>query len=315
AKLSLSGWFTPYTEKTNMQFEATIRSYALPPLNPYATEYVSHRIQRGQITLDVKYTMDEGKVKAVADVVLRQVRVGERTGDEFARRIGIPLEFAVALLEDINGVIELHFAITGESGLKLNIASLIWDAVRNSVVSAITAPFRLIGNILTLGGRVGQIRIDPIPFEPGTRQIPSRGAEQIAKLAELLNNKPKLDLKLVGGATRAEIDSLKQKKFWEMLASTEVKDYQRALIELYQKMGGAIRPETPLESKTEESLEEFVLERINITEEDLRELGRARAEIVKQELVQRGVDSERLAAAAPDNIGTAPEPTVEIHLL
>ncbi|HEX7226840.1 MAG TPA: DUF748 domain-containing protein, partial [Candidatus Binatia bacterium] len=143
AKLSLSGWFTPYTAKSNMQFEGTIRSYALPPLNPYATEYVSHRIRQGQITMDVKYTMTEGKVKAVADVVLRQVRVGERTGDEFASRIGIPLELAVALLEDINGVIDLHFAITGESGLKLNIASLIWEAVRNSVVSAITAPFRL----------------------------------------------------------------------------------------------------------------------------------------------------------------------------
>ena len=265
--------------------------------------------------MEVKYTMAEGKMKAVADVILRNVRVGEKTGDEFVKRIGIPLGMAVALLEDINGVIDLHFTITGESGLKLNIASLIWEAVRNSVVSAITAPFRLIGNILTLGGRIGQVRIDPIPFEPGTREIPSRGAEQIAKLAELLNNKPKLDLKLVGGATRAEIDSLKQKKFWDMLASTEVKDYQRALIELYHKLGGVTEPETPLESKTEESLERFVLERIDITEEDLRELGRARAEIVKQELVKRGVDSERLAAAAPDNIGTTPEPTVEIHLL
>jgi hypothetical protein len=314
AKLNLSGWFTPYTKETNMQFEGTVRSYAVPPLNPYATEYVSHRIQRGQITMDVKYTMSEGKVKAVADVVLRQVRVGERTGDQFIRRVGIPLELAVALLEDINGVIDLQFAITGERGFKLNIASLIWEAVRNSVVSAITAPFRLIGNILTFGGRVGQLRINPIPFEPGTREIPSQGAEQITKLAELLNNKPKLDLKIVGGATRAEIDSLKQKKFWEMLASTEVKDYQQALIKLYQKMGGAIRPAVPLEPKTEESLERFVLERLNISEEDLRELGRARAEIVKQQLVERGVDAERLSAA-PENITSDPNPAVGVQLV
>jgi hypothetical protein len=314
AKLSLSGWFTPYTEKTNMQFEGTIRSYALPPLNPYATEYVSHRIQRGQITMDVKYTMDEGKVKAVADVVLRQVRVGERTGDEFISRIGIPLELAVALLEDINGVIDLHFAMTGESGLKLNIASLIWEAVRNSIVSAITAPFRLVGNILTLGGRVGGLRIDPIPFEAGTREIPSQASEQITKLAVLLNKKPKLDLKIVGGASRAEVDALKQKKFWEMLESTEIKDYQEALIELYGDMGGPSKPAAPLEPVTEESLERYVMERINITEEDLRELGRARAEIVKQQLVERGVDPERLAAVSPESITSEPKPAVEIQL-
>jgi hypothetical protein len=315
AKLSLTGWFTPYAEKSNMQLEGTIRSYALPPLNPYATEYVSHRIQRGQITMDVKYTMEEGKVKAVADVVLRQVRVGERTGDEFVRRIGIPLELAVALLEDINGVIDLRFAITDESGFKVNIASLIWEAVRNAVVRAITAPFRLVGNILTLGGRVGEIRIDPIPFEPGTREISSHAAQQITKLAELLNDKPRLDLKIFGGASRAEIESLKQKKFWEMLETTQINDYQEALIELYGNMGGSNKPAAPLEPETEESLERYVLEQINIKEEDLRELGRMRAEIVKQQLVEGGVDPERLSALAPENITSDPKAAVEIQLV
>ena len=315
AKLNLSGWFTPYTEKTDMQFEGTIRSYDLPPLNPYATEYVSHRIQRGAITMDVKYTMDEGQVKAVADVVLRQVRVGERTGDEFIRRIGIPLELAVALLEDINGVIDLQFAITGESGFKLNLSSLIWETVRNAIVRAITAPFRLVGNILTLGGKVGQVRIDPIPFEPGTREIRSRAAGQMTNLAELLNNKPKLDLKIIGGATRAEIDSLKQEKFWEMIEATGMNDYQEALVELYGEMGGSNKPQAPLAPRSEESLERYVLERINITEEDLRELARARAEIVKQQLVKAGVDPERLSAPAPENITGEPIPAVEIQLV
>jgi uncharacterized protein involved in outer membrane biogenesis len=315
AKLRLSGWFTPYAKQANMQFEGTIRSYALPPLNPYATEYVSHRIERGQITMDVNYTMKQGQVKAVADVVLRQVRVGERTGDDFITRIGIPLELAVALLEDVNGVIQLRLAMSGESGIKLNVASLIWDAVRNAIVRAITAPFRLVGNILTLGGKVGQVRIDPIPFEPGTREIPPRASEQIIKLAELLNNKPKLDLKIVGGASRAEVDYLKQKKFWEMLASTAIKDYQEALIELYRNMGGAAKPAAPLDAATEESLERYVMQRVSITEEDLRELGRDRAELVKRQLVQRGVDPERLSAAAPEYTSNNAKPEVEIELV
>jgi hypothetical protein len=314
ANLTLSGWFAPFSEETNLQFAGTVRSYALPPLNPYATEYVSHRIRRGQVTMDVKYTMAEGKIKAVADVALRNVRVGEQTGDEFVNRIGIPLELAVALLEDINGVIDLRFAITEESGLKLNLASLIWEAVRNAILKAITAPFRLVGNILTLGGRIGQIRIDPIPFDPGTREISTQATDRVAKLAELLSNKPKLDLKIVGGVSRKEIDDLKQKKFWEMLESTEIKDYQEALIALYRRMGGISKLAAPLEPRAEESLERFVRERLEIADQDLRQLGRDRAEIVKKQLVEHGVDPERLSVAVPENIARDGEPAVEIQL-
>ena len=74
----------------------TIRSYALPPLNPYAAEYVSHRIERGQMTLEVDYNLKEGEFEADTHVVLRNVRVGEKTGHEFSRRLGTPLESAVA---------------------------------------------------------------------------------------------------------------------------------------------------------------------------------------------------------------------------
>jgi hypothetical protein len=220
----------------------------------------------------------------------------------------------VALLEDINGVIDLQFTVTGESGFKLNLASLIWEAARNAILRAITAPFRLVGNILTLGGRIGQVRIDPIPFERGTREIASTATERINKLAELLSNKPKIDLKIVGGVSRGEADALRQKKFWEMLASTNIEDYQEALIALYHKLGGVTKPEAPLDRRTEDSLERFVKERLEIADQDLRELGRDRAEIVKEQLVEHGVDPERLSVAAPENIAREGEPAVEIQL-
>ena len=313
ANLSLSGWFIPFTNEPNMHLAGTIRSYALPPLNPYATQYVSHRIQRGQITMDVRYTLEEGQVEAAADVVLRQVRVGERTGDEFVRRIGIPLELAVALLEDINGVIRLQLAMSGDTGLELDVPSLVWNAVRNAIVRAITAPFRLVGNILTLGGRIGGVRINPIRFEPGTQKIQAESAEQLDGLTEILREKPKLEFNIVGAASRGEIDALKQNQFWQMIDSTEAKGYQTALIQLYRQMGGIAKPATPLDPIAEESMERFVLDRIKVTEEELRELARGRAEIIKEQLVRRGIEPERLAAIVRDNV--ADEPAVEIELV
>ncbi|HEX6174083.1 MAG TPA: hypothetical protein VF089_08715, partial [Candidatus Binatia bacterium] len=100
-----------------------------------------------------------------------------------------------------------------------------------------------------------------------------------------------------------------------MLEATQINDYQEALIELYGDMDGSNKPAAPLEPATEESLERYVLEKINIKEEDLHELGRVRAEIVKQQLVEGGVDPERLSALAPENITSDPKPAVEIQLV
>ncbi|MGH7931426.1 MAG: DUF748 domain-containing protein, partial [Candidatus Binatia bacterium] len=189
ANLVLSGWFTPFTEKPFMHLEGTVRSYALPPLNPYATEYINHRIRQGEITTDVNYTLKGDEIQATAELVLRDVRIGEKTGDECASRIGIPLELAIALLQDINGVIRLQVGMSAGTGPQLDIGNVIWNAVQNAIVRAITAPFRLVGRILTFGGRIGQIRIEPLLFQPGTPELQSESVKQLADLAELLKDK------------------------------------------------------------------------------------------------------------------------------
>ena len=157
------------------------------------------------------------------------------------------------------------------------------------------------------------MRINPIRFEPGTQKIQAESAEQLDGLTEILREKPKLEFNIVGAASRGEIDTLKQKKFWQLIDSTEATGYQTALVQLYREMGGITRPATPLEPIAEESMERFVLDRIKVTEEELRELARGRAEIIKEQLVRRGIEPERLAAIVRDNV--ADEPAVEIELV
>jgi outer membrane protein OmpA-like peptidoglycan-associated protein len=262
----------------------------------------------------VNYTLRGDEIQAIADIVLSDLRVGEKTSDDFQRRIGIPLELAIALLQDINGVIRLQSAL-GTEGTRVDFSNLLWNAVRNAFIGAITAPFRLVGKILTFGGRIRQIRIQPILFEPGTREIASPSAKQLGDLANLLKEKPQIELNLSGRASEDEIETIKKKKFWERIQRAEGEGYEEALIRVYREMGGITKPTAPLAPIAEESLERFVTERIEITEKELRALARDRAEIVKDELQKRGVDPERLVvsggkALAPDNAAA-----VEIELL
>src|SRR5688572_21210963 len=315
ARLTLSGWFTPFTKKPNMHLEGTIESYALPPLNPYATEYISHRIERGQVTMEVAYDLKEGDFQADANIALRKVRVGERTGDEFSRRIGIPLELAVALLEDINGVIRLHLAVDGEGGPQFSVANLIWRAVRNALVKAVSAPFRLIGNVLTLGGRIGGFHVDPILFEPGMPDIQAQSARQLEALSKLLREKPQIELRLNGNVGPSDVEALKQKIFWSHIRAARGGNYQQALVDVYKSLNGVTQPLTPLSQITEASLERFVMEHIEIAPKDITELAQNRAELVRQELIKRGVDPNRLLTTAQTATAADTAPRVSIELV
>ena len=312
--LALTGWFRAFAEKPVMHLEGTIKGYALPPLNPYAMEYVSHRIESGEISTEVTYNFKAGEFEADANVVLQHVGVGERTGDEFNQRIGIPLELAVALLEDINGVIRLRLQFSGESGAQISIANLVWTAVRNAIVNAISAPFRLIGNVLTLGGRIGGLQIEPILFKPGVPEIQAQSSEQVDALSELLREKPQIKLRLNGTAVESDIEALKQAVFWRRIQAAKGKDYQSALVDVYKTLGGVTEPRTPLSVAEEASLERFVMERITIPKEEIDELARIRAELVRRELVEQGVDPDRLATSAQTGLASDATPRVSIEL-
>jgi hypothetical protein len=314
AHLMLTGWFTPFAERPHMQLHGTIKSYALPPLNPYATEYLSHRIRQGQVTTEIDYTLTGNELQANAGLVLRNLRLGEKTGDQFAQRIGIPLELAIALLQDASGIIRLQVGMTSETGPRLNVASLIWRAVRNALVRAITAPFRLVGNIFTLGGRIGGISIDPVLFVPGTRELKPESKKQLDQLATLLNEKPRLELALNGNVSRSELDALKTKRFWQRIQSAKGRNYEEALINLYKQLGGITDPALPLTPLAEESLEKFVLERLDLDVEEQKRLALERAQLVEEELRARGVDPERLTVSAAESPASAERPSVEIEV-
>jgi uncharacterized protein involved in outer membrane biogenesis len=315
ATVTATGWFTPFSEKPYVRIEAAIRSYALPPLNPYATEYISHRIRQGQITTEIDYTLKGDELQASAEIVLRDLRVGERTGDQFAQQIGIPLELAVALLQDISGAIRLQVAITSETGPRLNIGNLIWTAVRNAIVKALTAPFRLVGNILSFGGRIGGIRIEPVAFEPGTRELRPESQRQIEELADLLKEKPKLELKLSGNVSQSEMDALKKKEFWERIQNAKGRGYEEALIQVYRDLGGITQPATPLTPVAEQSLEKFVMERLEVADEEIRRLANDRAEIVERELQERGIDPQRLSRSGNESLVAGETPLVQIEIV
>ncbi len=291
--LELQGWVTPFAQPLRINLDGAIRDYELAQLNPYAVRYVRYRFERGRITTEVQYRYDGGRFNADSAITIRHIQLGEELGDEFGERVGIPLELAVSLLEDRRGEIRLQIPVSGDAeGRHFEIGSVIWTAVRQTVVKVLAAPFRLFGSVLTLGGKIGEVRITPIGFLPGSLEPDEDATKRFAELIEFLTDKPKLSLELRGVATRQELEPLKRERLREALKK-ELDVAQGPIVKLYHDAGGGGTDTLP----STQEMEAYVLERMKLTDEDLRELADARARTIQDTLVRRGVRKGQLFIA------------------
>jgi len=297
APVELQGWVTPFATPLRAEIKGALRDYDLPTLNPYVTQYVGQRIERGRITTEVAGTYDGGSYSADTRITIRHVLIGEEVDPQFREGVGIPLKLAVSLLEGPDGEIRLDVPITGGAeGRQIHLRSIIATALRNTIVKAVEAPFRVFGKLLTLGGRIGEVRIDPIEFREGSLEPGDDATARLATVIEFLKNHPRLALQLRGVANPQEVEPLKQERLKEALKKTPpVPD--EPLVAVYRDAGGPAAKSPP----PARDMEQFILDHMQIGPDDLTDLAAQRARVIQDALVRRGVEARRLYIGRPED--------------
>ncbi|MFQ5521625.1 MAG: DUF748 domain-containing protein, partial [Candidatus Methylomirabilia bacterium] len=160
APLEVRGWFTPLKRPMQLKMEASLKDYEVSRLNRYAEKYIGYRIRRGKVTSKGKVTYTAGELNSTNDITLRKIQLGEQVGPEFEKRVGIPLKLALAILEDANDEIHLTVPVKGNlDSPEVSLKGVVLQAFGNTLVKVLTAPLRVLGEILTVGGKIGEIRI------------------------------------------------------------------------------------------------------------------------------------------------------------
>jgi len=290
--IEIGGWFTPFQTPFKIELDGKVVDYDLSQLNPYAAKFIQYEIRRGRVSTDVGYSFDAGNLDGENEIAIRHLQLGERLGEEFEKQVGIPLKFALALLEDTDGRIRLQIPVSGDlNNPDFSLAGVVWKAVRNAFISLLTAPFRLLGNVLTVGGKITEVRIDPVQFMPGSSTPDKKAEEQLKKLAEFLGGKPSLEIEIRGTSTLGELPEIKKQRLQREIQQKAGETYEQALLRTYIARGGRVSPgRTP----TMDQIENLLAIKHKVTEEDLRALASDRKKAVANRLLRLGVDQKRI---------------------
>jgi len=163
-------------------------------LTPYSGKFAGRKIDSGKLSVDLKYKINKGQLEGDNKLVVTRLRLGDKM--ESPEAVDLPLDLAVALLQDSNGVIDLGLPVHGDlNSPEFSYSGLIWKAFTNLLTKLVTSPFRILGALLPGGNEEAMNRVD---FAAGKAAVSPPEKEKLRQLAGILEKRPQLRLVVQG---------------------------------------------------------------------------------------------------------------------
>jgi uncharacterized protein involved in outer membrane biogenesis len=205
---------------------------------PYSAKFVGKRLVQGTLSLDLNYNITDSKLEASNSIILEKLKFGPKVQSKDA--VDLPLDLAIALLEDSNGVIDIDLPITGDiNNPDFKFAPIVWGAFGKLIISIVTSPFKLLGSLLG----VSSDELSQVIFKAGDNTITPPAKQSLDKVLKALKKRPNLALVLQPSYTK-ELDkyALQTKKLDKYLLEeleedvNDKDDIQDELEDLYDDL-------------------------------------------------------------------------------
>lgn len=338
APLEISGKMNPLAKEPFLDIQAKLRGMELSPFTPYSSRYVGYGIEKGKLSVDLAYKLDNRKLEASNKIFLDQLTFGDKVDSPDALKI--PVLLAVALLKNSRGEIDIELPITGSlDDPQFSVGGLIVKVIVNLIVKAVTSPFALLGSIF--GGGGGELSF--VEFAPGFASLSEAATAKLKSLSKALSDRPSLKVDISGQVdAEADREGLKRRSLAQKVRAQKVAELVRRGIPVASNAEVRVEPaeygdylKRVYDRETFDKprnavgiaralpvpdMEKLILDNTRVGEDELRDLAQRRARAVRNWLEKDGdIPGDRmfLVAAKPasgDEAKGAPPTRVDLFL-
>ncbi len=184
------GYIRPFTanlEDLDLHYEIT--GTDLTAFSPYTGDYIDYPIVDGELLYVNDTKIRDGKLVSQNEMECKKFDFGDRVDGDSP--YNLPVKLAVSLLKDVRGDIYLDVPVEGDlHDPTFKIMPIVWQVLKNIVVKAVTAPFRL------LAGQFGmeEDELKQIDFGLLTMKLSKHHEKQLDNLAKVLSEKQDLNI-------------------------------------------------------------------------------------------------------------------------
>lgn len=294
----IKGLTTHNDIKNSTDIKLNFSNISIHDLTPYSGKFIGRKIDEGKLSLDLNYIIKHAKLEANNNIVIDKIKLGDKIESKDA--VNLPLDLAIAILEDSNGIIDLSLPVKGDlDSPEFSIAPIVWKAFTNLITKALTAPFSLLGALFGFD----EDEINAIVFNYGNSKITPVQKEPLDKLAQILSKRQKLAMKVTPLYNEVhDLYALQQQSFEnkmnEKLKKVKDKDYEKeylALLETtYESFDLSVKElKKSLTNKKEldviayqNALKDAIIKREVLAPEALNQLAKKRVNSIKEYLVK-----------------------------
>ncbi|NKB20240.1 MAG: DUF748 domain-containing protein [Alphaproteobacteria bacterium] len=222
--IDVSGWATPFGAKPDFDLKAKLGGLELPRFSSYAAKLLGLNLESGQLNVTAS-----GKSKAAAldssiKINMKDLKFTPLSAEaekKLSGQVGMPVQTAVGLLQDSNKAINLTIPVGGTVAKP---AFDLSDAIGQAIGGALKSLFppTAFAAMLSSAGNSG-VTFKPIPFAAGASKLGPEAVKYAASLAELLDKRPKLGVRVCGRTTADDLAHFASQEFKQRVAASKNK--------------------------------------------------------------------------------------------
>jgi len=324
APVKITGQINPLSKDVYTDLALFLKNIELSIFTPYSGKFAGYAINKGKLSLDLKYKLSENLLVGENEIFMDQFTFGERIDSPDATTL--PVRLAAALLKDREGKIDIDLPVRGDlNDPEFSYGRIVANALVNLITKIVSSPFDMLAGLIGGDGE----GLSFVDFEFGSAAL---GTEQIRKLEQLakgLHERPALRLEIKGVAdTKHDRVALAEAELLGQLKRAKLKepgaakllipartediflsddDHARLITQAYvDRFGEHPMSLFEIETETSESpriepevliaaAKQRLIENMAVDETSLRRLAQERARQIKDHLIRKGeIPNERV---------------------
>jgi len=174
----------------NINLDISIEKFLLSDINIYTNHYTGHTILEGDMFYYSNSIIANGDIVSENQLLVKNVSLNNSKSGLY----NLPLKFALFLLKDKNGDVNLNIPVRGDmNDPTVNVGKIIWSSFKNLIVKAVTSPGRLLAGLVDGNPKdLEQIQFNYLDTIPSVKNI-----SQLDKLLELEQKKEGLKIEML----------------------------------------------------------------------------------------------------------------------
>lgn len=322
------GTLQPFRATENTDLKVAFRNLEMNRLTPYSGKFAGRKIDSGKMSVDLEYKIKNRQLSGENKFVINTLKLGERV--ESPDAVDLPLDLAITLLEDSNGIIDLDLPISGNlDDPQFSYGKIVWKAIVNVIGKVVTAPFRALGKLLGINSE----KLEAIAFDPGERGLLPPEQEKLQLLAEAMKKKSALVLRITpafdAAADKAALQEQATRRAVQKEMGIALREgeqpgpvdlnnikAQTAVDNLHKDLKGQprslkamdavrdyFRKPTPEDLPRYEAMLKELKDAAKVSDSELQTLAKARAEAIRDYLTGKGgLEAQRVTVSEIDKV-------------